>query len=539
MQVPSYDLWTDRRVNIGGSAPGVERRAGDRRKTSRSVEADRRARSKRHSLLHSHKFHGMLLAGGDFLVLVLMFAASAFFVFSNYGWNGSIPMEGLGSGVQRFQVFLALASTTVVGFWLLGHYTRRRAFWDEMRQIIKLLLVFACVDAATSFIWQWEFSRQQMLATWALALVGLPLMRVGIKHGLIAAGGWMRPTVIIGVGENAYVTARALSQEPLLGFNVVSFIEPPSSWAKDLDVNNGARQMFIEVNGHNVPVRHFSGQDPMATLDKLGYPHVVVALDSGDFWEVTKLMYQSGLQDSSLNIVPPIRGLPLIGMEMMHFFKQDILMMRVQNNLARPIPKIVKRTFDIVVSSLLLIVLMPFFAALMPAIRKTTGASAVFGHKRVGYKGREFTCFKFRTMVANADEVLKNLLDNDPLARAEWEADFKLKKDPRVTMIGRFLRKTSLDELPQLWNVLKGEMSLIGPRPIVQDELARYEDKVGYYLEVCPGMTGLWQVSGRNNVAYSARVYLDTWYVKNWTLWYDIVVLLKTVKVVFGDKSAY
>jgi undecaprenyl-phosphate galactose phosphotransferase len=176
---------------------------------------------------------------------------------------------------------------------------------------------------------------------------------------------------------------------------------------------------------------------------------------------------------------------------------------------------------------------------LMPAIRYTTGASAVFGHRRIGRKGKEFTCLKFRTMVANADEVLKRLLDNDPDARVAWSKDFKLRHDPRITRIGSFLRKTSLDELPQLWNVLRGDMSLIGPRPIVEDELSRYEENVGYYLEVRPGMTGLWQVSGRNNVSYDTRVYLDTWYVKNWTLWYDVVVLLKTLKVVFGDKSAY
>ncbi|EBD5939350.1 UDP-phosphate galactose phosphotransferase, partial [Salmonella enterica] len=126
-----------------------------------------------------------------------------------------------------------------------------------------------------------------------------------------------------------------------------------------------------------------------------------------------------------------------------------------------------------------------------------------------------------------------------PIARAEWEKDFKLKNDPRITAVGRFIRKTSLDELPQLFNVLKGDMSLVGPRPIVSDELERYCDDVDYYLMAKPGMTGLWQVSGRNDVDYDTRVYFDSWYVKNWTLWNDIAILFKTAKVVLRRDGAY
>jgi undecaprenyl-phosphate galactose phosphotransferase len=131
------------------------------------------------------------------------------------------------------------------------------------------------------------------------------------------------------------------------------------------------------------------------------------------------------------------------------------------------------------------------------------------------------------------------VLASDASARMEWERDFKLRNDPRITPIGAFLRKTSLDELPQLWNVLKGDMSLVGPRPIVTEEMDRYGDQLGYYLEARPGMTGLWQISGRNDVDYSARVNLDAWYVRNWSLWYDIVILLKTINVVFRRHGAY
>ena len=150
-----------------------------------------------------------------------------------------------------------------------------------------------------------------------------------------------------------------------------------------------------------------------------------------------------------------------------------------------------------------------------------------------------FGCLKFRTMVPDADGVLRRLLEVDPRARAEWERDFKLKDDPRITPIGDFLRRTSLDELPQLWNVLKGEMSLVGPRPIIEEEVERYGDQVGYYLETRPGITGLWQISGRNSIGYDDRVALDSWYVRNWSIWYDLVILVKTIAVVLRGKGAY
>ncbi|HGU1342122.1 TPA: sugar transferase, partial [Escherichia coli] len=136
-------------------------------------------------------------------------------------------------------------------------------------------------------------------------------------------------------------------------------------------------------------------------------------------------------------------------------------------------------------------------------------------------------------------EVLEDLLSKDIQAKQEWEATFKLKNDPRITKIGHFLRRTSLDELPQLFNVLKGEMSLVGPRPIITAELEKYNDEVAYYLLSKPGMTGLWQVSGRSDVDYETRVYLDTWYVKNWSMWNDIAILFKTIGVVLKKDGAY
>jgi Undecaprenyl-phosphate galactose phosphotransferase WbaP len=225
-------------------------------------------------------------------------------------------------------------------------------------------------------------------------------------------------------------------------------------------------------------------------------------------------------------------------MEMTHFFTHEVLLLTARNNLARPMPRLVKRLFDLAGSLALVVVLSPLLVYLSWKIRQTGGA-AIFSHLRVGRYGRMFGCLKFRTMVPDADRVLREHLDADLSARAEWERDFKLKDDPRITPIGAFLRRTSLDELPQLWNVLKGEMSLVGPRPVIEEELDRYGDQVGYYLETRPGITGLWQISGRNDTGYEDRVALDSWYVRNWSLWYDLVILAKTVRVVLRREGAY
>jgi undecaprenyl-phosphate galactose phosphotransferase len=176
---------------------------------------------------------------------------------------------------------------------------------------------------------------------------------------------------------------------------------------------------------------------------------------------------------------------------------------------------------------------------LIALLIRRDGGPALFAHPRIGKRGKVFKCYKFRTMVIDAEKRLEDLLQKRPELRQEWTIERKLRQDPRINQLGRILRTTSLDELPQLINVIKGEMSLVGPRPVVRGELSRYSDQVGYYLMVRPGMTGLWQVSGRNDLDYETRVYLDIWYVKNWSLWYDLIILIKTIKVVFKARGAY
>jgi undecaprenyl-phosphate galactose phosphotransferase len=210
----------------------------------------------------------------------------------------------------------------------------------------------------------------------------------------------------------------------------------------------------------------------------------------------------------------------------------------MRNNLRRWPARLTKRLFDTLAALMLLVLLSPGFLLVAWAIRRD-GGPALFAHPRIGKKGQVFNCYKFRTMVVDAEKQLEQLLQRQPELRKQWQAEHKLRLDPRVSPLGRFLRRTSLDELPQLINVIRGEMSLVGPRPVVRSELPRYGDQVGYYLMVRPGMTGLWQVSGRNDVDYDTRVYLDSWYVKNWSLWHDLVILFKTVSVVLTRQGAY
>jgi Undecaprenyl-phosphate galactose phosphotransferase WbaP len=199
---------------------------------------------------------------------------------------------------------------------------------------------------------------------------------------------------------------------------------------------------------------------------------------------------------------------------------------------------VAKRVLDVIGAVVLGLVFLPLIAVIVFLMRKE-GSSVIYRHRRVGRGGQMFSCLKFRTMVPNADQVLRDLLERDPELQAEWVRDHKLLNDPRVTRLGRFLRRTSLDELPQLLNVLRGEMSLVGPRPVVREELLRYGRNVGAYLSAKPGITGLWQVTGRNDTDYRRRVVLDTYYVRNQNLLLDLYILAKTTGVVLGGNGAY
>lgn len=196
-----------------------------------------------------------------------------------------------------------------------------------------------------------------------------------------------------------------------------------------------------------------------------------------------------------------------------------------------------KRLFDIVFSLLVLILFSPVYLILALLIALSSQGPIFYVQERIGQNYKPFNCIKFRTMVSNADEMLVQMMETSPQLRQEFESSFKLKKDPRITKIGRFLRITSLDEFPQFWNVLKGDMSVVGPRPLVAEELPKYGNHIDQVLTIKPGITGLWQVSGRNDIPYPRRVQIDLHYVKSRTFWLDLWIILKTIDVVVMPKN--
>jgi Undecaprenyl-phosphate galactose phosphotransferase WbaP len=269
-------------------------------------------------------------------------------------------------------------------------------------------------------------------------------------------------------------------------------------------------------------------------------PHQLVGvLGIRDNNWLRELAQELMLTRDDLVMVPAIGGLPIYGMEVSHFFSHEVLLLRARNNLNRRGPQVLKRALDIVGATLLLILLAPLFAWVAFRIWREDAGPAFFVQKRVGVDGRLFDFFKFRSMVMDADGALERWkTENEKLYVQYLASNFKLAQDPRITKIGRFIRRTSIDELPQLFNVLRGDMSLVGPRPLLARELGDYGKSIAAYGKARPGITGLWQISGRSTSTFQHRINMDLWYVRNWSLWYDLVILLRTVRVVFRQEGA-
>lgn len=423
-------------------------------------------------------------------------------------------------------LFPLMACIALLWFFFRGHYSRAKAFWDELGEVLQVLSILALFNAAFAFSGKLPLSRLWLFSTWLLALILLPLLRAAIHLLISRSRRWQRPYVLLGCGANAGEAARAFASEPLLGYRLQAVLLPAEAGAVSGD---------LPAEIPRIPL----GADPLATIAQLGNPHVVLALEMDQWQAMEGLVWTLGLRYPHLTIAPPLRGLPIFGLETLHFFSHEVFMLRARDNLARPGPRIMKRLFDLLAATILVLLLSPLLLFLAWRIRRADGGPVFFVQERVGRDGQPFPCYKFRSMVLDAESRLQEYLAAHPGLRAEYERNFKLRDDPRVTSIGRFLRRTSLDELPQLFNVLKGEMSLVGPRPLLDRELDRYGEGILLYRQVRPGITGLWQTSGRSETTFAERASLDVWYVKNWSLWYDIVILLRTVKVVFWREGAY
>nr|WP_274532259.1 exopolysaccharide biosynthesis polyprenyl glycosylphosphotransferase [Sulfurospirillum halorespirans] len=274
-------------------------------------------------------------------------------------------------------------------------------------------------------------------------------------------------------------------------------------------------------------------------LEKSYYDSAVIDLEDNSFFDLNVLVNHIQRRVRKVIVLPKMTKVPIINGELISSIYHKGMAFYIKNNLLSPVEQTIKRLFDMSVAFVALLLTSPFLIWLYSVVYVATKGHPIFAHERVGFGGRKFKVYKFRTMHIDADDRLEELLETCEESKEEWERDFKLKDDPRITKIGQFLRKTSLDELPQLINVLKGEMSLVGPRPITEAEIQKYGEYFEYFTAVKPGITGLWQVSGRNDIDYDERVQLDVWYVRNWSIELDMQILIKTVLVVLGRKGSY
>ena len=408
----------------------------------------------------------------------------------------------------------------------LNHgYKIDTAYWEKVKIIFRSItigIVLSIVLMYAGHILN-NVSRLFVILSYGFILFYIILFRYILARTLIKLNVLAIPVLLVGAGKTAELVDIHFSNMPLAMYKIVGFVDDnPKS---DVLANK------YECLGK------FS--DAEAVIKKYNIPNVLVCAPGLEPRKLVTLINKLQILVEKVTFVPELFGIPAANIQARGLMNEQTLILEVKNNLAQRRNRLFKRIFDITATVIGGILILPVIAIVAILIYLDSPGPIVFGHKRVGQGGKEFPCYKFRSMVPNAQEALEIYLKENPAAREEWERDFKLKDDPRVTRIGKFLRKTSLDELPQLWNVLVGDMSLVGPRPIVRDEIVKYGDYINDFYLVPPGITGVWQVSGRSDTTYEERVLMDSWYVHNWSVWIDIVYLLKTVLAVVKSKGAY
>ena len=448
------------------------------------------------------------------LLLALFCSWLAAFSINSFIGNDSSAFLINTFNFDRIIPFMSVSAGVIFWFAYSRHYSVRMPFWLEAQKIVSALGFALLVDGFLQFASKADISRLWLISSWIFAGFIIVGLRAFVRFIALKRGVFNIPTLLIGSGVTAQQIQDALKTVPEMGYVVIAQVK-------------------------NLPEEFMrAGSSWKHLCEKYGAKHVIIALDGADFHGTDKIMQKLSREPVSFSVAPPLHNLPVTGLIPQHFMNHNVMLLNHSYGINQTIPTIVKRIFDISICSVALIALSPFMLLIAGLIR-LDGGSSLFGHKRLGRNGKTFPCLKFRTMVMGADERLKEHLKNNPEAAEEWNATQKLQNDPRVTRLGKFLRSSSLDELPQLINVLKGDMSLVGPRPIVRNEIEHYNNDIIHYYRVRPGITGLWQVSGRNDVSYAERVQMDSWYVRNWSLWHDIAILCKTFPAVLKRSGAY
>jgi len=336
------------------------------------------------------------------------------------------------------------------------------------------------------------------------------------------AGVWGKPVVLIGVGEAGSRLVKTLREEWKLGF------KPVAAFDNRLLPSGGTLEGV--PYGGNL-------EDAVTLARKHKIDTAIFAMPHTRREDLAPLVDRASVSFSHVMIIPNLSGIMNSAVVARDF--AGTFGVEIKHNLLDPWARRTKRVLDlfgVVVGGLLI---SPVLLAISILIKLDSPGPAFYGHWRLGAEGKHFLCWKFRTIGPDAEQVLEEYLRTNLHLRAEWEQNQKLRDDPRVSRVGRFLRKTSLDELPQLWNVLRGQMSLSGPRPIVEVEIPKYGKVYELYKRIKPGMTGFWQVSGRSGTSYAERVAMDSHYVRNWSFWLDLIILVRTIKIVLLGRGAF
>ncbi len=458
-----------------------------------------------------------LLFCSDFISLIASFVVGGLGGYVVNEYIIDVPYAVLGEGddmVQRTILFGVL-SLSVLG-WIASTvgYGQVPDDWKRFGVMLKAIFFAFIVDVVFQYVTKQSFSRIWLIGSWCSAAVLMPLFYLFTVRTLRQLGAWKRSVVVIQSCRvdrdiSGLLTNEWPNQYEILSEEVFDFSHAKASLEDKLRTHSYRNVLYV-----------FSAQ-----LSEIN--------------EVEHLCHCLEKRGLDFTIIPELGNSARRGLYQDMVFKQGIPFIQGSNRLLKQSNQKLKRVSDIILTLLLLIFLSVPMALLVLFIKRDGGA-AIFKHVRVGHGGKEFNCLKFRSMCLDSDKMLERLLAEDVQVREEWGRDFKLKNDPRVTRLGKFIRRTSLDELPQLFNVLRGEMSLVGPRPVVREELDKYYGEDAYiYTAVVPGVTGLWQVSGRNDTSYEKRIDLDARYARSWSFWGDMKILIRTPWVILTRHGAY
>jgi Undecaprenyl-phosphate galactose phosphotransferase WbaP len=409
-------------------------------------------------------------------------------------------------------------------FWREGLYL---GAWlepeEELRRILEGTTIASLLVIASTFLTQTgpEFSRPILAGWWMLCLILVPLHHAGIKH-LFRSLHLGRPTVIVGEAGPAQEVIAALRRKRFMALDPVAVFTDDNGRSPD-------QMDGVPVAGEIEHAQQWADERRIDTV-------LIVRPDLPNA-ELVRITDYFGARFRHVYVIPDLSGMSTAETDIRNI--EGTLTLEVRKNLLLRRNQVFKRILDLLVTLILAVLAAPIMFVIGLALALERQGSVMFGHRRIGKDGQSFVAWKFRTMVRDADEVLARALAGDQQLQAEWAASQKLLNDPRLTPIGRLLRRLSMDELPQIWNILRGEMSLVGPRPIVAHEIEKYGEAFQLYTQVLPGLTGLWQVSGRSMVSYPVRVRLDSYYVRNWSIWLDLVIIIRTFVVVLSGTGAY